>query len=70
MLTVNWIVGDEAWAFRNLSRHLQKAMPEYKHIENAEDGYDFKVVLSTHLFRVSAPDNKTILHLDSIRSII
>lgn len=67
MKTIGWWVGtDTDWAFMHLSRHLQRALPEFGHRVNA--GGDINVSLSpVFLGRDVAADGRCLLHLDGNR---
>ena len=65
--TIGWHIGTEPhhWAFKSLSAHLIKAMPDFEHKIN-ERG-EINVLLYPDLFRQMEGDKTTILHVDSHR---
>ena len=68
MIKINWKFGSEAWAFRNLCKHLQKKIKTFLHIDNSGDDSDsIAFLVSPAQLKKERADSKTILHIDSNR---
>ena len=67
-MIINWLIGKQNWAFKNLTSHLMKVMPNHKHIVNGKTNEeDVKFLVSMEQLKEHEIDNKTILHMDGNR---
>ena len=63
-LKIGWFIGRHDWAYKNLAGHLQKALPDFNHIENTAG--DINTLFAVEQLNGDL-NSKTILHLDGNR---
>ena len=65
-MKINWMIGIQNWAYKNLVSHLIKAMPKITHTTNDKDG-DVTFLVAVDQLKTIKADSKTILHMDGNR---
>ena len=67
-MKINWKIGVQNWAYKNLVSHLINAMPGYEHVKNEKHG-DVDFLVAVDQLKTREVNSKTILHIDGNRWI-
>jgi glucan phosphoethanolaminetransferase (alkaline phosphatase superfamily) len=67
-MKVNWIIGNQDWAYKNFSEHIIKTMNYNINVINERDNQsDVELLVDCKQLLKNKNNSKTILHIDGNR---